>query len=230
METTAKFAMLDGSTQRTLLLAPPSVATREDTLRGVFRTFDRRTTDLQMLDRLSAGFVFLPSNAYDCILVLADTDGAPPSESIRLLNRNVYTALVPSMKAGAKLRVQGGAFDIAEAREAVLAGLVEKDGVFQKLRDDERVAIPLRLGAKKIGAQTGTDTSMHNLDSALDNDDDELIDEDTLLSEEDLKRPQQRKSSVQHPLPSSLANSLKPKSVNQNGGGGDEPARTVVVV
>jgi hypothetical protein len=186
----AKYTMSEDSTQRTLLLAPPSIATKEDKLRDVFRTFDRRTTDLQMLDRLSAGFVFLPSNAYDCILVLTDTDG-PPSEPLRLLNRNVYTSLVPSMKAGAKLWVQGGSFDISEAREAVLAGLVEKDGVFQKLHDDERVAIPLRLGAKKVSAQAGTDTSIHDLDDVLDDDDDELIDEDTLLSEEDLKRPQQ---------------------------------------
>jgi hypothetical protein len=192
METMAKVAMLDGSAQRTLLLAPPSVAAKEDKLRDVFRTFDRRTTDLQMLDRLSAGFVFLPSNTYDYILVLTDTNGTP-SEPLERLNRNVYTALVPSMKAGAKLQLQGGSFDTAEAREAVLAGLVENGGVFQKLHDDERVAIPLRLGAKKINAQNGTDTRTHNLDNGLDEDDDELIDEDTLLSEEDLKRPQQRK-------------------------------------
>jgi hypothetical protein len=204
-ETTTKFAMSDGSTQRTLLLAPPSVATKEDKLRDVFRTFDRRTTDLQMLDRLSAGFVVLPSNTYDSILVLTDTDGLP-SEPLRLLNRNVYTSLVPSMKAGAELRVQGGRLDITEAREAVLAGLVEKDGIFQKLHDDERVAVPLRLGAKRASAQAEKKTNIHDLDKALDDDDDdELIDEDTLLSDEDLKRPLQRKSSgFRRPLPAPL--------------------------
>ncbi|KAI9743194.1 MAG: electron carrier [Claussenomyces sp. TS43310] len=181
-----------GGAQRTLLLAPPSVATQEDTLRDVFRPFDRSTTDLQMLDRLFAGVVPLPSNTYDCVLVLADTDGAPPSEPPRLLNRNVYTALVSSMKAGAILQLQGGSLDTDEAREAILAGLVEKDGVFQKLHDDDTVAIPLRRGAKKSSARTRKDTSILNLDNALENDDDELIDENTLLSEEDLRwRPQQ---------------------------------------
>ncbi len=201
METTAKSTMADSSTQRTLLLAPPSIATKEDKLQKVFRTFDRRTTDLQMLDRLSAGFVFLPSNVYDYILVLTDTDVTPPSEPPRLLNREVYNVLVPSMKAGAKLRVQSGSFDIAEAREAVLAGLVEEDGVFKKLHDDESAAIPLRRGVKKVSTQAAKDTSIYDLDNALDGDDVELIDEDTLLTEEDLKRPQQRKSSsFRHPL------------------------------
>ncbi|RFU23879.1 hypothetical protein B7463_g12462, partial [Scytalidium lignicola] len=97
------------------------------------------------------------------------------------------------MRAGAKLQVQGGSFDVSEAREAVLAGLVEKDGVFQKPHDEEIIAIPLRLGAKKISAQNKIDTSVYNLSNALDNDDDdELIDEDTLLSEEDLKWPIQQ--------------------------------------
>lgn len=189
------FEMVDGTTQRTLLLAPPSVATKEDRLRDVFRTFDRRTTDLQMLDRLSAGFVSLPSNTYDSILVLADTDGVPLSQPLQVLDRNVYTALVPSMKAGATLRAQGGSFDKAEAREAILAGLVEKEGGFEKLHEDEGAAIPLRLGARKLNGQTKMNTSIHILDNGLDDNDDDLIDEDTLLTEEDLKRPQQRKSS-----------------------------------
>lgn len=86
-------------------------------------------------------------------------------------------------------------FNIGKAREAIVAGLVEKDGVFHKLHEGERVAIPLRLSVKKISAQTGTATSIYNLDNALDTGDDELINEDTLLSGDALKRPQQRKPS-----------------------------------
>ena len=108
------------------------------------------------------------------------------------------------MKSGAQLRVQDGSFDITETREAVLAGLVEKDGAFQKLHDDERAAIPLRLATKKIGAQAGTDVNGHNVEIALDDDDEELIDEDTLLSDEDLKKPQQRKSTIAFDTPSKL--------------------------
>jgi hypothetical protein len=190
IKTIAKFTMSDSNTHRILLLAPPSVATKEDKLRDVFRTFDRQTTDLQMLDRLSAGSVFLPSNTYDDVIVLTDSTGLP-SGPLPLLDRNVYTALVPSMKAGAKLQVQGGSFEV---REAVLAGLVEKDGVFQKLHDEEKAAIPLRFGTKKSIAQAKPDTSIRNLDNVLSpDDDDELIDEDMLLSEEDMKPLQQRK-------------------------------------
>ena len=195
MGTIVKFTMLDNSKQRTLLLAPPSIATKEDKLEDVFKTYDRHTTDLQMLDRLSAGLVFLPSSAYDSILVLTDTDGELPSNPLQLLNRNVYTALVPSMKAGAKLRLQGGFFDKAEAREAVLAGLIERNGVFEKPQDEATVAIPLKLGAKRASPQNGTDakTNGHKLDNGLDSDD-ELIDDNTLLDEEDRKRPQPRES------------------------------------
>ncbi|RFU27866.1 hypothetical protein B7463_g8465, partial [Scytalidium lignicola] len=182
--------MLDDNTQRTLLLAPPSVAAKEDKLQDVFKTFDRRSTDLQMLDRLSAGLIVLPLNTYDFILVLTDLDVTLPSKSQQLLNRNAYSILVPSMKAGAKLQVQSGSLGITEMQEAILAGLVEKDGVFLKLHNNEKVAISLRKNIKKINTPTRMKTSIHNTDNVLDNEDDELIDEDTLLSEEDLKRPQ----------------------------------------
>lgn len=134
---------------RTLLLAPPSVAS-EGSLTSLLPSYDRTTTDLQMLDRLSAGLVNLPPATYDTILLLTSADGARRAEAATLLSRNVFAALVPAMKAGARLKTQDGkSFESAEAREAVLAGLVEKEGgVYEKAEEDE-VVVPLRFGKKK---------------------------------------------------------------------------------
>ncbi|PMD14243.1 hypothetical protein NA56DRAFT_711057 [Hyaloscypha hepaticicola] len=81
METMAKSAILDGSTQRTLHLAPPSVTakTRYET------SSELSIADLQMLDQLSTGFVLLPPNTYDYILMLTDTNDGPLSESLGLI-------------------------------------------------------------------------------------------------------------------------------------------------
>lgn len=183
--------------QRNLLLAPPSVAAHEEKLRDLFTTFDRSTTDLQMLDRLSAGFVTLPPSTYDLVLVLTDANGSQHAQSLQLLSRDVYAALVPAMKPGARLQFQDGRLGSSEAREAILAGLVEKDGAFEKVREEEAV-VPLRFGGKKNKKkeggvqQNGVAANIAkplNLGDFNVNEGDELIDEDTLLSEEDLKRP-----------------------------------------
>ncbi|KAJ5615185.1 Cytokine-induced anti-apoptosis inhibitor 1 [Penicillium hordei] len=190
--------------KRTLLLAPPSIATQEDKLRSLFSTFDRSVTDLQMLDRLSAGLVSLPATTYDLVLILTDTDGTRRSEALKLLTRDVYATLVPSMKPGAKLQTQDSALNASDAMEAVLAGLVQSDNGFEKPSFDPSAAVPLKFGLKKknkpipptaapiipsfptgFTAPMGIDSpSNHDHD-----DDDELINEDTLLSEEDLTRP-----------------------------------------
>lgn len=178
---------------RTLLLAPPSIATHEEKLRAVFTTFDRQSTDLQMLDRLSAGFVSLPTNTYDIVLVLTDTDGSRRSEALALLTRDVYTALVPAMKPGAKLQTQDKALDISEAMEAVLAGLVQTASGFEKPNYEQSSAVPLKFGKKKktappaVPAMGFTDDFSGNNHDREDND--ELINEDSLLDEEDLTRP-----------------------------------------
>ncbi|KAH7324242.1 cytokine-induced anti-apoptosis inhibitor 1, Fe-S biogenesis-domain-containing protein [Stachybotrys elegans] len=181
--------------RRTLLLAPPSVAAHEEKLRRVFTTFDRSSADLQMLDRLSAGLVSLPASTYDLVLVLTDDDGARRDEALSLLDRGLYAALVPAMAVGGKLAMQdGGALSTADAREAILAGLVDVGGKFEKVEEEE-VVVPLRLGGKKKTPITTT-TTVNNtvtlqLDD-LDDDDDDIIDEDTLMTEEDLKRPIQQ--------------------------------------
>ncbi|KAJ5711803.1 Cytokine-induced anti-apoptosis inhibitor 1 [Penicillium malachiteum] len=189
---------------RTLLLAPPSIATQEDKLRAVFSSFPRTSTDLQMLDRLSAGIVTLPSNTYDLVLVLTDVDGSRRAEALQLLTRDVYTALVPAMKAGAKLHTEDKALDASEAMEAVLAGLVQNSTGFEKPNYEQSSAVPLKFGLKKKKATTtapavvplgiqsngngfslnGVNGTNHDRD-----DDDELINEDSLLDEEDLTRP-----------------------------------------
>ncbi|KAI9368332.1 Fe-S cluster assembly protein dre2 [Aspergillus egyptiacus] len=202
IDTTPDFDMSGSPSQspdtskRTLLLAPPSIATQEDKLRALFTTYDRSTTDLQMLDRVSAGFVSLPSNTYDLVLVLTDTDGARRSEALQLLKREVYTAVVPAMKAGAKLQTQDNFFGEVEEREAVLAGLVKSGDGFEKSDVGNGAAVPLKLGRKKKAAPAPAPAPTPIVQpppiiSSEDNDlgDDELIDEDTLLSAEDLKRP-----------------------------------------
>ncbi|KAJ5096742.1 Cytokine-induced anti-apoptosis inhibitor 1 [Penicillium angulare] len=193
-------------TPRTLLLAPPSIATQEDKLRAVFSAHPRISTDLQMLDRLSAGIVTLPSNTYDLVLILTDSTGSRRSEALQLLTRDVYTALVPAMKPGAKLQTEDKALDTSEAMEAVLSGLVQNSTGFEKPNYEQASAVPLKFGLKKKNKTTtpapavappmgiqmngngfglnGMNGTNHDRDDA-----DELINEDSLLDEEDFTRP-----------------------------------------
>ncbi|KAI1311761.1 cytokine-induced anti-apoptosis inhibitor 1, Fe-S biogenesis-domain-containing protein [Xylaria venustula] len=192
--------------QRTLLLAPPSIASHEETLHNVYATFDRATSDLTMLDRLSSGLVALPPATYDLVVVLTDAAGPRRQEAIQILTRRVYDAVAGSMKPGAILRPQEGP-SLPES-EAILAGLVLRgDGTFEKA--EEEAPVLLRLGGKKkngvVNGQNGNSSSNGSggmpvatkqptvsllLDDDLDGfvDDDELIDEDTLLTEEDINR------------------------------------------
>ncbi|KAI0435603.1 cytokine-induced anti-apoptosis inhibitor 1, Fe-S biogenesis-domain-containing protein [Xylaria telfairii] len=190
--------------QRTLLLAPPSIASHEDALRDVYTTFNRSTSDLTMLDRLSSSLVSLPTATYDLVVVLTGEAGAWRSEATQILTRRVYDAVAGSMKPGAILRAQGGP-SLPEA-EAILAGLVSNgDGTFVKAVEEAPVL--LRLGGKKKtnGVATNGHSSNGNggvaltktqpvisllpdddLDGFGNDDDDELIDEDTLLTEQDI--------------------------------------------
>lgn len=216
--------------KRTLLLAPPSIATQEDKLRAIFTTYDRSTTDLQMLDRVSAGFVSLPQNKYDLVLVLTDTDGTKRTEALQLLKREVYAAVIPAMKGGAKVQTQDNFFGEAEEREAVLAGLVKTEGGFEKMDTGNSAAVPLKLGRKKKASAPAPAPAPAPVVqpppviSSEDNDlgEEELIDEDTLLSADDLKRP-----IVPRKLPRvycHLAHKIQPRSASRN------PERDAVLV
>ncbi|PQE26986.1 putative Fe-S cluster assembly dre2 protein [Rutstroemia sp. NJR-2017a BVV2] len=138
--------------RRTLLLAPPSIASHEENLKKVLASHDRSVTDLQMLDRLSAGLVTLPDSTYDLILILTDADGTR-TESTGLLTRDVFGKITQALKTGGKLQAQDGTFgqetDGAEYREAILAGLVAEGGVMLKPDHSASVAVPLRLRRKE---------------------------------------------------------------------------------
>jgi hypothetical protein len=136
---------------RTLLLAPPSISSHEENLRRVLASHDRAVTDLQMLDRLSAGLVTLPDATYDLIIVLADANGTR-IESTQLLTREVFSRIVQALKAGGRLQAQDGTFgqDTAslEHREAILAGLIAEGGGMTKPDYSANKAVPLRLRRK----------------------------------------------------------------------------------
>ncbi|KAL1865677.1 electron carrier [Diaporthe australafricana] len=155
------FAAATTTNDRTLLLAPPSIAAQGT---SALPTFDRDTTDLQMLDRLHAGLVTLPAATYDLVLLLTDPNGARHAEASGLLSRDVFASLVAAMKPGALLKTQDGRFDPSESREAVLAGLVGKDGGYEKVEEEE-VVVPLQFGKKKtpVGQQqTNGDGDVHS--------------------------------------------------------------------
>jgi hypothetical protein len=140
---------------RTLLLAPPSIASHEESLRNVLASHDRAATDLQMLDRLSAGLVTLPDSTYDLILILTDADGTR-AESTQLLGRDVFGRIVQALKDGGKLQAQHGTFGQdttgVDHREAILAGLVAEGGGMVKPDYSASEAVPLRLRRKDKGA------------------------------------------------------------------------------
>jgi len=137
---------------RTLLLAPPSISSHEENLRNVLASHDRAVTDLQMLDRLSAGLVTLPGATYDLILILTDADGTR-TESSQLLGRDVFGRIAQALKAGGKLRAQGGTFGPAiipsELQEGILAGLIVDGNGMTKPDYGASETVPLRLRRKE---------------------------------------------------------------------------------
>lgn len=141
--------------QRTLLLAPPSVASHPDALTKVTEVYDRSATDMQMLDRLALGLVALPAATYDVVLILSDVDQTR-QESSRILDRNVMERIVQSMKPGGRLKSQDGSFgsaQSAEQTEAILAGLVSGEGEgMVKPAEAAAQTVKLSFGKKKANA------------------------------------------------------------------------------
>lgn len=209
---------LGTNTQRTLLLAPPSLASHPTALSSILSQYERSTTDLQMIDRLSAGLVSLPSATYDKVFVLSDASSTL-GETLPLLTRSVLGPVAESLRLKGRLQAQDGTNleTSSLAKEAVLAGLIAGKGGFEKPDyGSEEGTVSLKLSFKKknkgeaipVAAVTPVQTNGRSinqdikpsvpagvgfidLSDDLDDefDDDEIIDEDTLMTEDDLKRP-----------------------------------------
>ncbi|OTB09206.1 hypothetical protein M426DRAFT_316497 [Hypoxylon sp. CI-4A] len=151
---------------RTLLLAPPSIASHEERLREVLAAHDRSVTDLQMLDRLSAGLVNLPDATYDLILVLTDADGTR-SESTLLLNSNVFAKVSTTLKVGGKIQAQDGSLaqgsQAPDAREALFSGLMPGPDGFTKPDFGASGAVPLKLGLNKNKKRSAAGPAVSNV-------------------------------------------------------------------
>ncbi|EEU45513.1 uncharacterized protein NECHADRAFT_40847 [Fusarium vanettenii 77-13-4] len=201
--------------KRTLLLAPPTLASHSSALSSVLADYDRSVTDLQMLDRLSAGLVKLPSSTYDRVLILADASFML-GESLALMNRAVLGPVAEALKPNGRLQSQDGNSleESTLSKEAVLAGLVASRGGFEKPDyGDNEGAVTLKFGLKKKNQPAPladgsvplnfkkkkpvevkpvvpvVPAGVGFIDLSDDLDDDDLIDEDTLMTEEDLLRP-----------------------------------------
>lgn len=147
----------DGSSsQRSLLLSPPSLSSHPEKMNNILAAHDRNATDIQMLDRLSLSLVSLPEATYDIILVLADADSTR-TESKKLLNRNVLSRIVQSLKPGGRLKSQDGKFaidDAEERREAIFAGLLMEGDDMVKPNHTDIQPVPLRFGKNKSNGGT----------------------------------------------------------------------------
>lgn len=147
--------MLPLAMSRTLLIAPPSISAHPEVLSNVWEMHDRTSTDLQMLDRIAAGLVNLPSSTYDVVLLLTDADGTT-RESHRLLARDVMNKVVGALRVGGVFKSQDGTLQGSEKTEAILAGLVEGPQGMTKPEQVESVSIPLKFGKKKTNGVNGT--------------------------------------------------------------------------
>ncbi|KAI9805570.1 MAG: hypothetical protein M1825_000821 [Sarcosagium campestre] len=149
------FPILESKKQgnKILLLSPPSLSSHPEKLDAILAAYEGNTTSIQMLDRLAAKLVNLPLSSYDVAIILSDPDGTR-NESSKLLDRNVLSSVVASLKAGGQLSSQDGSFasvtDGEERREAILAGLLHDSSTgLVKPDHNSTQAVPLRLGNRK---------------------------------------------------------------------------------
>lgn len=156
------------STPRTLLLAPPSVASHPESLSKVAEAYDRNATDIQMLDRLALGLVSLPEATYDVVLVLSDVSQGQQTPERTALKRDVMERIAQSLKPGGRLKSQSGeGLEAAEQTEAILAGLVQggEDEGMVKPAAAASQTVKLSFGRKKKTADAAA-VPANNIEAA----------------------------------------------------------------
>ena len=153
---------------RTLLVAPPSIASHPEKLDLILEAHSRQTTDIQMLDRLSLSMVQLPPSTYATIILLTDADNTR-SESRSLLDSGVLARLIAALRPGGTLRSQDGTFaseaEPAEKQQAILAGLIVSSNGVTKPDYDTKASVPLRFGKNKLPNGTPATTNGHSIPS-----------------------------------------------------------------
>ncbi|KAF1811094.1 DUF689-domain-containing protein [Eremomyces bilateralis CBS 781.70] len=195
------------TTSRTLLLAPPSLSSHPDALAHLFAQHPRSTSDLQMLDRLVAGLVALPTETYDLVLLVASPESSVPDTP---LTRDVMARVLAALKPGGRFKSQSGRLGEVERREGILGGLAVEGEELVKPTAVDSGAVPLRFGRRKpvetvaINGKRKTEDAGpvqttangvgfvdfdNNDELIITGEDDDIIDEDEFITEEDMTRP-----------------------------------------
>jgi len=146
--------------EKTLLLSPPSLSSHPEILNSLVSKYDRSATDIQMVDRLAAGVITLPTSAYQTIIILPGPDGSKSESTKLFVNRVVLRQLAQALASGATLKHYNGGFEQSEKTEGILEGLSEgPDGTLTKPEDTDVVSVPLRLGKRKAANGTNGTTA-----------------------------------------------------------------------
>lgn len=193
------------TSSKTLILCPPSVSSHPDLLEKALSAFDRSSTDVQMLDRLSLKVVNLPTSTYSSALILADPSSTVSQDLEPYVLQSVFNSMLPK----ATLRIQGEGFAGGDTIQFLVAGfMVDKDVdesiILTKPEFTGNASVPLKLRRKQrvddsAEINSGKTESISTATSAPAiegvgfvlsdadlEDDDDLIDEDTLLETGDL--------------------------------------------
>jgi hypothetical protein len=203
---------------RTLVLCPPSIASKPESLESALANVERTSTDVQMLDRLTLNFASLPEATYSTVLLLSD----PASNASSLLEKPLLEKIIASMVPGGRWRSPGKEKWVSDRLAFLTAGfLVEESpseglvavkpdfggqkSVALKLRKkpttNASVVKPVVAAPTPAPAPPPAPVTNGNGVGFVDftddfGDDDELIDEDELMADEDLATPVQMRMSA----------------------------------